>query len=452
MIGQHSWYVTIHHCNYGIPTLKRTIHGLMKTLKLLLLPQPGATAEYLDDVEIVNPNTTALQIWNEQLVTASRGEAEGERNQLTLEGYTRDSWPWKPVAEENVWLTITVRSITGRQKLSGFCDYLKQRQKSCYGRFPPRGVFVVTYTQQRPSAQAAATSSQQMECRIAVDMTKIAKCTLKPIESNVQMVSHQPPPVQPTPPPPTEESVLKSTKSSRGGGLLGKLVGAQQRTNQHVVNSTTATTGRNVSTASLSAGVISNTDPSMEDQQRSLASFRTAQDVLAEFRQAMQDKMLDFDISDDEELKVTISLAEYTTGLSVEDKSKVTMEILKYMVYEAAEEVNEEWVTYKEPSEFMDEVVIAVYKEGAAPPDVLEEINKGELPDEVRAQQRAIQEQRHRHANQAERHSKQDVERDVHRWEAEDGAEDFAVLNTNKRDRRTIEDYEREKSKRSRDF
>lgn len=349
----------------------------MKTLKLLLLPQPGATAEYLDDVEIVNPNTTALQIWNEQLVTASRGEAEGERNQLTLEGYTRDSWPWKPVAEENVWLTITVRSITGRQKLSGFCDYLKQRQKSCYGRFPPRGVFVVTYTQQRPSAQAAATSSQQMECRIAVDMTKIAKCTLKPIESNVQMVSHQPPPVQPTPPPPTEESVLKSTKSSRGGGLLGKLVGAQQRTNQHVVNSTTATTGRNVSTASLSAGVISNTDPSMEDQQRSLASFRTAQDVLAEFRQAMQDKMLDFDISDDEELKVTISLAEYTTGLSVEDKSKVTMEILKYMVYEAAEEVNEEWVTYKEPSEFMDEVVIAVYKEGAAPPDVLEEINKG---------------------------------------------------------------------------
>ena len=50
----------------------------------------------------------------------------------------------------------------------------------------------------------------------------------------------------------------------------------------------------------------------------------------------------------------------------------------------------------KEPSEFMDEFVIAVYKEGAAPPEVLEELNKGELPDEVRGQQQAIQQERQR--------------------------------------------------------
>jgi hypothetical protein len=41
---------------------------------------------------------------------------------------------------------------------------------------------------------------------------------------------------------------------------------------------------------------------------------------------------------------------------------------------------------------FMDDVVILVYKEGAAPDDVLEELNQGELPEEVRGQQRAIQE------------------------------------------------------------
>ena len=121
------------------------------------------------------------------------------------------------------------------------------------------------------------------------------------------------------------------------------------------------------------------------------------------------------------------------------------MEILKYMVYEAAEEVNEEWVAHKEPSEFMDEVVIAVYKEGAAPPEVLEEINKGEMPDEVRGQQRAVQEERARQMNQAEQKKARELELQAHNYGFEGG--DAAALNQNKRDRRTIEDYEREKKR-----
>ena len=41
-------------------------------------------------------------------------------------------------------------------------------------------------------------------------------------------------------------------------------------------------------------------------------------------------------------------------------------------------EVNDAWIAHKEPSEFIDQVTICIYKEGAAPPEVLEEVNQGE--------------------------------------------------------------------------
>jgi hypothetical protein len=104
-------------------------------------------------------------------------------------------------------------------------------------------------------------------------------------------------------------------------------------------------------------------------------------------------------------------------------------------------------------------VVIAVYKEGAAPPDVLEEINKGELPDEIRGQQRAIQEQRLRSVTQAEQKQQhKGIPLVPQHPNDEDSNDDdgLEALNTKKRDRRTVADYEREKmeaamtSKRSR--
>jgi hypothetical protein len=122
------------------------------------------------------------------------------------------------------------------------------------------------------------------------------------------------------------------------------------------------------------------------------------------------------------------------------------MDILKYIVYEAAEEINEEWVAYKEPSEFMDEIIIIIYKEGAAPDHVLDDMHQAELPDEIRGQQRAIQEQRAKAMQQAELKHKQQLDQQIL---ANNGGgdfdDDFEVLNTKKRDRRTIEDYERGK-------
>ena len=53
------------------------------------------------------------------------------------------------------------------------------------------------------------------------------------------------------------------------------------------------------------------------------------------------------------------------------------MDVFKYIVYEQVEEVGmDKWVAAKEPGSFLDECVIAVYKEGHCPKDVLEDINK----------------------------------------------------------------------------
>ena len=88
----------------------------------------------------------------------------------------------------------------------------------------------------------------------------------------------------------------------------------------------------------------------------------------------------------------------------------------------------------------MDEVVISVYKE--APPEVLEEVNKAELPDEIRGQQRAIEEARQRAV------AKQEADRDKQLQQMamqEDKEEEMATLNVHKRDRRTIEEIQLEK-------
>ena len=165
------------------------------------------------------------------------------------------------------------------------------------------------------------------------------------------------------------------------------------------------------------------------------------------------------------------------------------------MVYEAAEEANEEWVAIKESSEFIDEYTIVIYKEGFAPQDVLDELNQGELPMEIIGQQRAIAEERKRQQIQQEKNDKMKKEQQIHEQqkkknkkkqqqqqqnnriqpeqqhsndqfndifvssnmdlhpndneedEDEEDEDDIAVLNTKKRDRRTMEDYQRDKQR-----
>lgn len=389
----------------------------MKEIQLFLVPTPGTKPEFLATVQPVAPNPVALGVWD----AVVGGQQDGK---VVLEGYTRDGWAWKPDATG--WTGVTVQSTDGRNKLPGFVEYLKERQKSAFGRFGSAGVWVVSYVQRKQP------SNIKMDCRITLDLSRIPHCTLKP-------KLHPPPTLMQQPVASVPLATVPNTATTAGkkrGGLLGKLVGAQQRTNQHMAIATAKSTQRRVAS---SIGDASNATTSSAAPIES----KTVQQVFAEFRQSCQDKMLDFDMSDDQVLKVPIILKDHIACLSDDERPRVTMDVLKYMIYEAAEEVNEDWVATKEPSEFMDEVVIAVYKEGAAPEEVLEELNKGELPDEIRGQQRAIQEQRARTAFQAESKQKQQLEQQAHMDDEDD--DEMEVLNTKKRDRRTIEDYEREK-------
>ena len=449
----------------------------MKQVELRLIPAPGQKPEFLAVVELVHKQNVP-ELW-EHLPPV-----------VVLEGYTRDAWASDTSTQ---WTTWQVESIDGRNKLPGFVKFLRDRQKSCYGRvvLPPstfigadqERVWVISHKQM---------SSSTVNCRIASIHT-IPTCPLRPMETNKSTVTHPPPSTTSTPASAsTSTSRISSSSSPRTiinsvstgpaqaakpkrSGLLGNLVGAQRRTNTQleIAASVVAPKKKTLTSASTASGDETTTtsaagrddlshratDPGTTTHTIPPAvamGTQTAGQVLADFRSEMEQKMLDFDIATEEScLKINLDLAAKLRLLMDEEKQsgRVTMEVLKYIVYEQAEEVNEEWIAHKEPSEFMDEVVIAIYKEGEAPEEVLEEMNKGELPDEVRGQQRAIQEQ----LQKAEQIKAQKIRMEqmklamqlkTQQQEEEEEDEDFAALNTQKRDRRTIEDYEREAKRR----
>lgn len=83
-------------------------------------------------------------------------------------------------------------------------------------------------------------------------------------------------------------------------------------------------------------------------------------------------------------------------------------------------------------------MTVSVYKEGHCPPDVLEDMNRGDLPDEVKgAAKFAVESQ----SRAVERRGREEALRKVKGAIAGEG--NVTVLNTSKRDRRTIEQIQR---------
>ena len=405
---------------------------VMKRVELKLIPAPGAKPEFLAQAETVNAesNHAITQTWSTL------------PNEIVLEGYTRDPWAADTATS---WISIQVKSVDGRKKLPGFVDYLRQRKKSAFGRVQSSNngvkdtlLWIVSFKQ---------ASSQTLMCRVA-PLSKIPNCPLKPfVSSSGSSATTKNPQSNPSSSKPAPAAAAPATKRKKGFGLLGNLVGAQRRTNQQV-ETASAKPASNSAASGAGADATGASDAAAAGGGPPAVEYKTAGQCLADFRQTMEQKMLDFDIDSDPVLKVKIDLAELlrTVEPSERQTGRVTMEILKFVVYEQAEEVNEEWIAHKEPSEFMDEAVIAIYKEGEAPPEVLEEINKGELPDEVRGQQRALSEQLSK--QQQQKASKNDValqRQALARGNADDDEDDdIAALNVVKRDRRTIEEIQRE--------
>ncbi|KAL3927758.1 MAG: hypothetical protein SGBAC_012946 [Bacillariaceae sp.] len=385
---------------------------LMTQIELCLVPAPGQKPEFL---AILEPLPGSPPLWLTSKVS-----------KIVLENYTRDSWAMDTAAK---WHTLQFQSIDGRQKLPGFHNYLRERKKSAFGKFGGDKVIVVPHKQM---------SSKTITCRVA-NLNELPGCPIQPKTKVPPPSIPQPAAANSVPPKITSSGSNVNPPKKKKAGLLGNLVGAQQRTNHQVITSKAPKPQSEKPPAQSSFQSQGGaTTPSTGGE-----PFKTAAQVLMDFRQEMEQEMLDFDISPEPQLKVKLSLASKTKLLSEEDKvsGKVSMEVLKYIVYEAAEEVNEEWIAHKEPSEFMDEVVISIYKEGEAPPDVIEDINKAELPDEIIGQQRALQQQQQR--LNASRNTK-DLQEKQRLAMAQDFGEDVAVLNTNKRDRRSIEEIQAE--------
>lgn len=211
-------------------------------------------------------------------------------------------------------------------------------------------------------------------------------------------------------------------KSKKGGGLLGNLLGAQRRTENHlhVVRSkkTTANDLANFDPTAGAAGCIN--------------AFRDR--VSADLEKFKSDPATFV-------TKISIDLASLAKAVPMEERDKVTMDVFKFTVHEQVEEVGmDKWIAAKEPSEFMDECTIAVYKEGHCPPEILEDINKGELPDEIKGQAKHLMEAQ----SKAVQRKGKKKEEEMVRQSLKKDHDVTTQLNTNKRDRRTLEQIQRD--------
>lgn len=336
--------------------------------------------------------------------------------EITLDRYTRESWSLLKTSNESIWKSTWFKSVDEKKRLPGFLKFLGQRKKAAMGKFESpypdevtgdinTALFLVPFEQ--PS-EPDGVGGDLIHVKICMD-ERLAKVKPKPKprpipQQQQRRVQQRPNSVQSNP--------IKSS------GILGNLLGATHRTNQHL-NSVPARR--------------------KEKQVEDFNSVTSGQ-VITKFREKIEKMMNDFNSSPKTDLKVSISLSDLTKEMdSMEEKSKVTMDVMKYIVYEQAEETNEEWIAAKEPGEFMDEAIVAVYKAGYAPADVLEDINKGEMPDEVKQEQRAMRESRER-----EERKKLKLLQEQNLKNATGRDDGVAALNTAKRDRRSIEEIQKD--------
>jgi hypothetical protein len=344
-------------------------------------------------------------------------EAEDLPFEITINRYSRESWSLKQT-NSSTWKTGWFKSIDEKKNINGFLKFLKERKKAAYAKFESplhdektgqicSALFVVPFDQ--PTNHQSTKDENTFFAQYCLD-DKLLKAT---------SVNQAPKPTtKPNLQSDRRSDVIQanSYSSTASKGLLGNLIGAQRKTNQHLAQAVRKRQDTDELTDSL-----------------------TSTQIISRFREKVERTLRDFENSNQTEIKIPISLAELTREItSIEEKQKVTISVLKYIVYEQVEEINEEWVATKESSGFMDESNVVVYKAGFVPPEVLEDINKGEQTDEAIQQQRFLRE-----ALSKEENRKAKLIEEQNRKKLASEKIQVAVLNTNKRDRRTIEEIQK---------
>lgn len=385
--------------------------------EIQLVPAPGSTPEFLATVAPLEATQSILPF------------------EIVLDKYTRETWsrlsmrqdlnmPWKIIK-------IITKDERSSKKIEGFMKYLKERKKSVMGKCDIlndndegsagniQGCFLVPFDQ---NIEKSEINNQLIvfKCKVLHDCSLLKKS----VSTNMQMQQQKiqvekqkqiPAPVTKAAPKPNP---IKSS------GFMGKLLGKSNRTG-------------------IALATVPKSSVTMKANNR---NENVKLDVINSFRQDVEETLNSF-LSNASlpTCKLHVCIADILRQNKIDKMNApegLTMEVLKYIVYESIDEIGKDkWIAYKEPSEFIDDYNISVYKEGQAPPEVLEEVNKGEIPDEVKAAQRAMMVA---------------VEREVARKEGKKDAQllesavgnvtrdDLSTLNTIKRDRRTIEEIQNE--------
>lgn len=367
----------------------------MAEITLLMVSNPNSKPEYLAKTKIIenSDNTKVLP------------------SRIVLDTYTRDAWAIGNPIDRTIWKTITLQSIDGKDKLKGFLRYLKERKKSMFGKLPSpsnksKAMFVASHDYQPKFNDNIIVLKYVLDTNILKAKEPSKHKQLPGLQQDSSSI-------------PT--TTAKPSGSSRNG-LLGNILGAQRRT----------------------ANCLSIIPPSKkerlptESNNDNIGSL-TAQEVILQFRSKTESTLEDFNNNENETiLKYPIVLSNVIKQVKEDEQDEVTEDILKYIIEELMEDIDANWISMKESSEFVDECVITIYKdEKYAPLDVLNELNQGDIPDEIQNQQRA------KLVAQNKAKEKLLQKQLLLQQKNQLSTANEIVLNTNKRDRRTIEEIQR---------
>ena len=399
----------------------------------MLTPSPGVKPEFLATVEPLSMKSSSQQ---QQLSLPF---------EVVLDGYTRE--PWSSGMNDNAkdnsisWKTAYLLSTDGRNRLPGFLKYLRDRKKACVAKFTDstastKAILVVPFDpppiplEQLPDG---VDKNQLIYVKYLAD-ERVLKG--KPPTKDVEQQNHKEKQMQQQKKmqqmqqqqqkqqkqQQRKQAVIPQSMPSKkgiGGGILGKLMGAQQRTDNHL--DVVRTKRRNNDLApDLTSGAAGAITSFRERVATDLEKFKSDNSTFV--------------------TKVSISLAALVNEVPIEERDKVTMDVFKYVVYEQVEELGmDRWVAAKEPTDFVDEAIIAVYKEGHVPADVWEDLNKADVPDEVKGLSRHIADTQSKTAQRKDKRNSEVIMR-----QNAVGEDNVVVLNTNKRDRRTLEQIQKD--------
>lgn len=366
----------------------------------------------------------------------------------------------------NEWQSCYLKSTDGRNRLPGFIKYLRERKKAAIAKFDATDALPTSSTMGNSSGKAllvvpfdpppipteslpdGVDKSQVIYIKYLRDdgilkkkrksnddaMAMMQKQKMlqqqKLMQQQKQKQQQQQQSMQQKKIPPVSSPAISSgggrKKGGGGGGsgLLGNLLGAQRRTENHL---------------HLVRSNKVSSDPTAFDPNTGVAG------VINTFRNKISTQLEQFKNDPTTfSTKISISLASIIKTVPAEEREKCTMDVFKFTIYEQVEEVGmDKWVAAKEPSDFMDECTVAIYKEGHCPPEVLENLNRGELPDEIKGQARHLVQEQSK-AVQKRGMVKDDVVLKQQSGTRGDYNNDVTVLNTNKRDRRTLEQIQKD--------